>query len=64
MIATGIFTGYYPMTIDETIAKIKKEGLSCVQIDVSFNNVIISFTNAGRQFLIACGMLICNMVSV
>lgn len=38
MIATGIFTGYYPMTIDETIAQIKKDGFSCVQLDVSFKD--------------------------
>lgn len=38
MIATGIFTGYYPETIDDTIQKIKAGGFSCVQLDVSFKD--------------------------
>ncbi len=38
MIATGIFTGYYPETIDDTIKKIKDGGFSCVQLDVSFKD--------------------------
>lgn len=38
MIATGIFTGYYPETIDDTIKKIKAGGFSCVQLDVSFKD--------------------------
>ncbi|MCQ2512984.1 MAG: sugar phosphate isomerase/epimerase [Lachnospiraceae bacterium] len=39
MISTGIFTGYYPYTIDETIAKIKASDFSCVQLDVSFKDL-------------------------
>jgi len=39
MIATGIFTGYYPMTLDGAIANIKKDGFSCVQLDVSFKDI-------------------------
>ena len=38
MIATGIFTGYYPMTIDDTIKQIKSQDFSCVQLDVSFKD--------------------------
>lgn len=38
MIATGIFTGYYPMTMDETIKTIKSQDFSCVQLDVSFKD--------------------------
>lgn len=38
MISVGIFTGYYPYTIDETIARIKNSGFSCVQLDVSFKD--------------------------
>jgi len=38
MISVGIFTGYYPNTIDETIQKIKADGMSCVQLDVSFKD--------------------------
>ena len=38
MISVGIFTGYYPNTIDESIKKIKADGMSCVQLDVSFKD--------------------------
>lgn len=38
MINVGIFTGYYPCTIDETIHRIKEGGFSCVQLDVSFKD--------------------------
>lgn len=39
MIATGIFTGYYPHTVDEVIAEIQKDHFSCVQLDVSFKDI-------------------------
>lgn len=39
MISTGIFTGYYPYTIDETIRRIKASDFSCVQLDVSFKDL-------------------------
>ena len=39
MIATGIFTGYYPDTVDHVIAKIKEDGFSCVQLDVTFKDI-------------------------
>jgi len=38
MISVGVFTGYYPNTIDETIKKIKADGMSCVQLDVQFKD--------------------------
>lgn len=38
MISVGIFTGYYPLTLDETIQKIKHGGFSCVQLDVAFKD--------------------------
>ena len=38
MLSVGIFTGYYPCTIDETIRRIKAGGFSCVQLDVSFKD--------------------------
>lgn len=39
MISTGIFTGYYPYDIDETIRRIKASDFSCVQLDVSFKGL-------------------------
>jgi sugar phosphate isomerase/epimerase len=38
MISVGIFTGYYPMSIDETIQRIEEDGFSCVQLDVAFKD--------------------------
>jgi sugar phosphate isomerase/epimerase len=38
MLSAGIFTGYYPYTIDETIKRIKASEFSCVQLDVSFKD--------------------------
>ena len=38
MITVGVFTGYYPNTIDETIRKIKADGMTCVQLDVQFKD--------------------------
>lgn len=46
MISTGIFTGYYPFDIDETIRRIKKDGFSCVQLDVSFKDC-----DAAKEYL-------------
>ena len=36
MISVGIFTGYYPYTLAETIERAKKDGMSCVQLDLEF----------------------------
>ncbi len=46
MISTGIFTGYYPFTVDETIRRIKDGGFSCVQLDVSFKDC-----DAAKEYL-------------
>lgn len=46
MISTGIFTGYYPFTIDETIKRIKEADFSCVQLDVSFKDC-----DAAKEYL-------------
>lgn len=38
MISVGVFTGYYPYSIDETIHRIKASDFNCVQLDVSFRD--------------------------
>ncbi len=38
MINVGIFTGYYPYTMEETIRRIKATDFNCVQLDVSFKD--------------------------
>ncbi|MFV0503849.1 MAG: sugar phosphate isomerase/epimerase family protein [Lachnospirales bacterium] len=42
MISVGIFTGYYPYGLQETINKIKKDGMSCVQLDLEFKDLDLS----------------------
>lgn len=50
MISVGIFTGYYPYILDETIRRIKEGGFSCVQLDVSFKDC-----DAARETLTKAG---------
>lgn len=38
MIQVGIFTGYYNDTIEGTVKRIKDDGFSCVQLDLSFTD--------------------------
>jgi sugar phosphate isomerase/epimerase len=38
MISVGIFNGYYPYTLAETIYKVKKDGFNCIQLDLSFKD--------------------------
>ena len=42
MISVGIFTGYYPYTLEETIRKVKDHGMSCVQLDLEFKDMDLS----------------------
>lgn len=42
MINVGIFTGYYPGTLNDTIAKIKQAGMGCVQLDLEFADIDLS----------------------
>ena len=46
MLQVGIFTGYYPNTIDETIKKIKAANFATVQLDVSFKDC-----DAAKEYL-------------
>ncbi len=43
MISVGIFNGYYPYTLAETISRIQKDGFTCVQLDLSFKDMDLSF---------------------
>ena len=42
MISVGIFNGYYPHTLEESIKRIKAHGFSCVQLDLSFKGMDLS----------------------
>lgn len=49
MISVGIFTGYYPYTIDETIEKVKNDGMNCVQLDLDFKDIDLSQGNITKE---------------
>jgi sugar phosphate isomerase/epimerase len=38
MISVGIFNGYYPYTLEETIKRVKQDGFNCIQLDLSFKD--------------------------
>jgi len=39
MMSVGIFTGYFPYTLNETIRRIKSHGFTTVQLDTSFKDI-------------------------
>ncbi|MDF2878792.1 MAG: sugar phosphate isomerase/epimerase [Clostridia bacterium] len=49
MISVGIFTGYYPYTLAEVIEKAKKDGMSCVQLDLGFKDIDLSQGNITKE---------------
>ncbi|WP_069999791.1 sugar phosphate isomerase/epimerase family protein [Cellulosilyticum sp. I15G10I2] len=49
MISVGIFTGYYPYTLTEVIEKAKKDGMSCVQLDLDFKDIDLSQGNITKE---------------
>ncbi len=49
MITVGIFTGYYPYTLEETIVKAKKDGMNCVQLDLEFKDIDLSRGNITKE---------------
>jgi sugar phosphate isomerase/epimerase len=42
MIQVGIFTGYFPYTLEETAKRIRDIGFNTVQLDVSFKDIDLS----------------------
>lgn len=42
MISVGIFSGYYPYTLEETIKRMKADGMTCAQLDLSFKDIDLS----------------------
>lgn len=49
MISVGIFTGYYPYSLEETIEKAKNDGMSCVQLDLEFKDIDLSRGNITKE---------------
>lgn len=49
MIPIGIFTGYFPYTLDEVVRRIKDLGFSTVQLDLAFSDIDMSPGNITRD---------------
>ena len=43
MIAVGIFNGYFPYNLEESIKRIKALGFTAIQLDLSFKGMDLSF---------------------
>jgi sugar phosphate isomerase/epimerase len=43
MISVGIFNGYFPYTLEESIKRIKAQGFTAIQLDLSFKGMDLSF---------------------
>ncbi|MCL6445966.1 MAG: sugar phosphate isomerase/epimerase [Alicyclobacillus sp.] len=49
MLSVGIFNGYYPYTLEETISRIKEHGFTAVQLDLSFKDMDLSPENLTKE---------------
>lgn len=49
MIAVGIFNGYFPYSLDESIKRIKAQGFSCVQLDLCFKDMDLEWQRLDAQ---------------
>ena len=49
MISVGIFNGYFPYTLEESIRRIKALGFTSVQLDLSFKEMDLSFDSLNRE---------------
>jgi sugar phosphate isomerase/epimerase len=49
MIQVGIFTGYFPYTLEETAKRIRSLGFNTVQLDVSFKDMDLSTENITKE---------------
>jgi sugar phosphate isomerase/epimerase len=49
MISVGIFNGYFPYTLDETIKKIKALGFTCVQLDLAFKDMDLTLNTLTKE---------------
>ncbi len=49
MISVGIFNGYFPYTLEESVKRIKALGFTAVQLDLSFKSMDLSFDSLNRE---------------
>jgi sugar phosphate isomerase/epimerase len=49
MISVGIFNGYYPYSLEESITRMKRDGFSCVQLDLSFKDMDLAYETLTKE---------------
>ncbi|MEC0267150.1 sugar phosphate isomerase/epimerase [Paenibacillus anseongense] len=49
MISVGIFNGYYPYSLEESIFRMKRDGFSCVQLDLSFKDMDLAYESLTKE---------------
>lgn len=49
MLSVGIFNGYFPYTLEESIKRIKTLGFTCVQLDLSFKDMDLSYKSLTKE---------------
>jgi sugar phosphate isomerase/epimerase len=49
MISVGIFNGYFPYTLEESVKRIKALGFTAVQLDLSFKGMDLSFDSLNAE---------------
>jgi len=49
MISVGIFNGYFPHSLEESIKRIKDQGFSCVQLDLCFKDFDLDWQKLDSQ---------------
>lgn len=49
MISVGIFNGYFPYTLEESIKRIKASGFTSVQLDLSFKGMDLSLSSLTQK---------------
>lgn len=49
MLQVGIFTGYFPYSLEETAKRIRSLGFNTVQLDLNFKDMDLSTANINRQ---------------
>jgi sugar phosphate isomerase/epimerase len=49
MLSVGIFNGYYPYTLEESIKRIKAAGFTSVQLDLCFKDMDLAYTALTKE---------------
>jgi len=49
MISVGIFNGYFPYSLEESIKRIKAQGFTAIQLDLSFKGMDLSFDSLNLE---------------